>query len=175
MNIVDSFKSAFLRCFDYETRSSRSEFWWFELSSTIIAVIVYIVVIPLGLGEIPGYIIDTIFLVPFISLGARRLHDIGMSGWWQLIAFTVIGIIPLIIWYCTPGHDAKNKFGSNPLKDPYDFSQSSSISRSHARKDVFATEEVSTSNRRTRSPTREDSSNKLIDEGFKVVRKVKDK
>ena len=175
MNIVDSFKSAFIRCFDYETRSSRSEFWWFELSSTVIAVIVYVVAIPLGLGEIPGYIIDTIFLVPFISLGARRLHDIGMSGWWQLIAFTVIGIIPLIIWYCTPGHNAKNKFGSNPLRDPYDFSQSSSIPRSHAGMGVFATEEVSTSTRIIRSPTREDSSNKLIDEGFKVVRKVKDK
>ena len=55
------------------------------------------------------------------------------------------------------------------------FSQSSSIPRSHAGMGVFATEEVSTSTRIIRSPTREDSSNKLIDEGFKVVRKVKDK
>ena len=70
MNIADSFKSAFIRCFDYDTRSSRSEFWWFELSSTIIATVVYFVGIFLGLGDIPGYIIDTIFLVPFISLGA---------------------------------------------------------------------------------------------------------
>tara|TARA_B100000035_G_C20818001_1_gene472968 strand:+ start:76 stop:603 length:528 start_codon:yes stop_codon:yes gene_type:complete len=175
MNIVDSFKSAFIRCFDYETRSSRSEFWWFQLSSTIISFIVYYAAIPLGLGEIPYYIINTIFLVVYISLATRRLHDIGISGWLQLIAFTGIGIIPLLIWFCTPGHDAKNKFGSNPLKDPYDFSQTSSIPRSHLRKDVFVTEEVSASTSRTRSSTREDSSNKLIDEGFKVIRKVKDK
>ena len=172
MNLVDSFKSAFIRCFDYETRSSRSEFWWFQLSSTIITIFVVIVSIPLGLGGIFGYIIDTIFLVVFISLGARRLHDIGMSGWWQLIAFTVIGIIPLIICYCVKGDDEINKFGSNPLKDPYDFSQSSSIPRSTVREKVFSTEEVSSSDYVRSASSQSSSFKDLKVEGFKVVRKI---
>ena len=40
-------------------------------------------------------------LLPSISVGTRRLHDIGMSGWWQLIIFVpFIGIVLLIFWWC---------------------------------------------------------------------------
>ena len=28
----------------------------------------------------------------------RRLHDVNRSGWWLLIALTLIGIIPLLYW-----------------------------------------------------------------------------
>jgi uncharacterized membrane protein YhaH (DUF805 family) len=41
-------------------------------------------------------------LVPALSIGARRLHDIGKSGWWQLIMLTVIGVFLLIYWWCQP-------------------------------------------------------------------------
>ncbi|MEM1103752.1 MAG: DUF805 domain-containing protein, partial [Pseudomonadota bacterium] len=49
--------------------------------------------------------------IPGIGLGVRRLHDIGRSGWWTLIAFTVIGLIPLIYWACQPGERSENRFG----------------------------------------------------------------
>ena len=55
--------------------------------------------------------------VPSIAIVARRLHDINMSGWWYLLIFTIIGIIPLIIWFCTEGTKEANKFG-----DPIDLS-----------------------------------------------------
>ena len=42
-------------------------------------------------------------LIPALAVGARRLHDVGKSGWWQLISITVIGLIPLIIWWAQPG------------------------------------------------------------------------
>jgi uncharacterized membrane protein YhaH (DUF805 family) len=47
-----------------------------------------------------------ILFFPMISVTTRRLHDIGRSGWWQLIALTGIGVILLIVWYAT---DANNK------------------------------------------------------------------
>ena len=39
--------------------------------------------------------------IPEISVGVRRLHDIGKSGWWWLIIFTGIGGILLIIWWAS--------------------------------------------------------------------------
>ena len=46
--------------------------------------------------------------------GCRRLHDVGKSGWWQLISFTIIGLIPLIIWLASDTHKKKNQFGPVP-------------------------------------------------------------
>ena len=51
----------------------------------------------------------------WIEAGARRLHDIGKSGWWQLIAITIIGIIPLIIWFAKEGTKKNNSHGK-PIK-----------------------------------------------------------
>ena len=40
--------------------------------------------------------------------------SVSRSGWWILIAFTVIGIIPLLIWYVTDTKDEENIYGPNP-------------------------------------------------------------
>ena len=50
---------------------------------------------------------------PSIAAAARRLHDVGKSGWWQLIAITIIGIIPLIIWMATEGSKKNNIYGKS--------------------------------------------------------------
>ena len=50
-----------------------------------------------------------------LKAGARRLHDINKSGWLQLLVFTLIGIIPLVIWMATEGNKKKNKHGQ-PIK-----------------------------------------------------------
>ena len=55
------------------------------------------------------------FFIPSLAVGARRLHDTNRSGWWQLIAFTIIGLIPLIIWLASVGEKKKNKYGQ-PIK-----------------------------------------------------------
>ena len=52
--------------------------------------------LPAGNGAMYWIAIAVCFF-PSIAAGARRLHDVGKSGWWQLIAFTIIGMIPLII------------------------------------------------------------------------------
>ena len=44
---------------------------------------------------------------PSIAAAARRLHDVNKSGWWQLIALTIIGLIPLIIWLASEGEKEK--------------------------------------------------------------------
>lgn len=54
-------------------------------------------------------------LLPAICATVRRLHDVNKSGWWFLIIFTCIGIIPLIIWEATKGTSGSNEYGDDPL------------------------------------------------------------
>jgi uncharacterized membrane protein YhaH (DUF805 family) len=38
------------------------------------------------------------------------------TGWWLPLAFVpVIGLIVLVIWFCTKGTDGSNRFGPDPL------------------------------------------------------------
>ncbi|MEG2723987.1 MAG: DUF805 domain-containing protein, partial [Acinetobacter sp.] len=46
-----------------------------------------------------------------LAVGARRLHDVNRSGWWMLIAFTIIGLIPLFIWSVSETKPESNKWG----------------------------------------------------------------
>jgi len=47
-------------------------------------------------------IVSLVFLIPVIAVGSRRLHDIGKSGWWQLLFIVpIIGWILIIVWFAT--------------------------------------------------------------------------
>jgi len=120
MNIQTAVKTCFSKYATFSGRASRSEYWFFYLF-TIIASIVTWVIDTMLLGysaEDTGaisLIFQIIIILPSIAVGARRLHDIGKSGWWQLLILTLIGIILLIVWFATIGSSKKNKFG-NPIK-----------------------------------------------------------
>ena len=67
--------------FVFKGRSTRAEYWWW-------LVFLILATIPLTIAGliIPllGQAFQLFTLIPSISLTARRLHDIGKSGWWQL-------------------------------------------------------------------------------------------
>lgn len=92
MTFQDSIRTCFSKYADFSGRASRSEYWWFFLFvfiaclvATMISTVVYYVV-ALGL------------VVPSLAAGARRLHDTGRSGWWQLLnLIPLIGFIILVV------------------------------------------------------------------------------
>ena len=50
-----------------------------------------------------------------LSLRTRRLHDIGMSGWWQLLLLVpYLGGLALFICMLLPGTEGENRFGEQP-------------------------------------------------------------
>ena len=66
-------------------RSSRAEYWWFTLAFVVAGLVVDAVDLATG-SEIGilGLIFTLGVIVPTISVTVRRLHDIGLSGWWLL-------------------------------------------------------------------------------------------
>ena len=120
MDISTSIKVCFKKYAEFSGRASRSEFWWFALFCFIGGIITAVVdTMILGYSSEsygPTNIIFTVItFLPGLAVGARRLHDINKSGWWQLITLTIIGIILLIIWFTTVGKSKKNPHG-NPIK-----------------------------------------------------------
>lgn len=64
-------------------------------------------------------IVSTIYslavLVPCLAVTARRLHDMGKSGWMMLVALIpVIGVIWLLVLLVTDSQAGENQWGQNP-------------------------------------------------------------
>ena len=110
MTFLKSVETCFYKYIEFNGRASRSEFWWFYLFVIICWIIGFV------LGPIIEGIIILGLLIPYIAVQARRLHDIGKSGWLQLISLIpLIGAIILIVWSATEGTKKKNKYGA-PIK-----------------------------------------------------------
>ncbi|NPA68753.1 MAG: DUF805 domain-containing protein [Chlorobi bacterium] len=108
---LDVFKNHY---FDFTGRARRQEFWMFILFSVIVSIVLSIIDNILGI-QILSTIYSFAVLLPSLSIGARRLHDVGKSGWWQLIALIpFIGIIVLIVFWVMDGTPGENKWGPNP-------------------------------------------------------------
>ena len=117
------FTLALSRYADFSGRSHRSEFWYFVLFSTLIQVVLSLVDSAMGwvyqVDGIENGFLSTIamlvLLVPAISVGTRRLHDIGRSGWWQLLMFLpVVGFLVLVFFWVRDGQAGQNLYGNNP-------------------------------------------------------------
>jgi len=103
----------------FSGRASRAEMLWFSLFSGLVNCALTITaaifgLISVGLGDMLDVVTTIVTLalyLQYIALLVRRLHDVGKSGWWLLIAFTVVGLIPLYIWILRRGAPGGNQYG----------------------------------------------------------------
>lgn len=107
----------------FDGRAHRTEFWMFTLVNIIVSVVLSIVDAVIGTGGDYGGLLSGVYglavLIPSLAVGARRLHDTGRSGWWQLIALIpIVGGIILIVWFATKGKEGANEHGPNPWDGP---------------------------------------------------------
>ncbi len=139
-NPLKAFIYACKHIFDFEGRARRKEFWM-AFAGILIANIVVSVPLTLLLGGFdvsgldigdlgvsadtgeegsPGSevnnIVSAAVLLLSLAVTTRRLHDIGRSGWWQILRFVlpVIGDIVILIMCLQDSQPGNNVYGYNP-------------------------------------------------------------
>ncbi|MBB4039546.1 uncharacterized membrane protein YhaH (DUF805 family) [Microvirga flocculans] len=118
MNFGQAVRTCLNNYANFSGRAQRSEYWYFFLF-IVIANIATSILDAVLFDETPVfYLVATLaLLVPSISAGVRRLHDLEKSGWWLLIGFIpLIGAIILIVFFCQRGTVGPNQFGPDPLQ-----------------------------------------------------------
>jgi len=110
---MEYFIDAFKKYADFSGRASRQQYWMFILIFMLIYFVLAAIDAALGMIALSA-IFNLAGLIPSLSIAARRLHDTGRSGWWQLIIFLpLIGIIVLIVFLVQDSHE-QNEHGENP-------------------------------------------------------------
>ena len=128
MGFIEAIKSGYSRYFDFQGRSSRSEFWYWKLYVALVGVPLLIfgffMLIHTGgldpatfanqekvlmiywdnfLYFVPVFLWYLIHLIPVIALQVRRLHDRGVSGWLVAIVWLaqILLMVPALLAYPT--------------------------------------------------------------------------
>ena len=82
IDMVMAIKLFFVNYFNFSGRANRAEFWWVYLALTII-----------GFVPLVGIFIQLVTFIGLISLTSRRLQDVGFSGWYQLVPYSILSLI----------------------------------------------------------------------------------
>ena len=103
VNPVEAVVRGFRKYVDFGGRAARAEYWWFVLFLVIGGIVFSVIDRLIGSGSTLETLFFLATLLPALAVTARRLHDIGKTGWWQfgwyavtLTAWLVAGVMYLI-------------------------------------------------------------------------------
>ena len=114
MNYLNYYTDVLKKYAVFSGRANRAEYWYFVLINFLIGLVISFVEGLINTGDILGMIYSLAVLLPSLGVAIRRLHDVGKSGWWLLIALIPIaGIIWLIVLLATDSTAGDNKYGPN--------------------------------------------------------------
>lgn len=118
---MDWYLMALKKYAEFQGRAQRKEYWMFTLFNFLAMVLLGVVGALLGgggeggLGDVLQGLYGLGVLVPGIAVTVRRLHDIGKSGWWGLVALIpLIGSLILIYFAVKDSQPETNEYGPNP-------------------------------------------------------------
>ena len=100
--------------FNVNGRARRTEYWMYFLVYLGIIIVAAVLDGILHRRALGG-LVALVHLVQSITVGVRRLHDIGRSGWWLLIALLpLIGWLIALYWAVKEGEPHDNAYGPDP-------------------------------------------------------------
>jgi uncharacterized membrane protein YhaH (DUF805 family) len=112
---MDWYFAALKKYADFGGRARRREYWMFVLINFLIGCGLSVLGMIIGPVAFLSWIYALAMIVPGLAVGFRRLHDVGRSAWWVLIALIpFIGVIVLIVWACQDSQPGDNAWGPNP-------------------------------------------------------------
>ncbi|MCH8613046.1 DUF805 domain-containing protein [Arsenicicoccus dermatophilus] len=121
MSFGDAVKTCFRKYVDFSGRARRREFWFWTLFTVLVSLLATALDHLLGFRGEAGDMtpVQTLaalaFFLPAIAVTARRLHDTGRSGWWQLLALIpILGGLVLLFWEVKDSQPGVNSYGPNP-------------------------------------------------------------
>lgn len=130
MNMIDYVKMGLTDKYsDFSSRSTRPEFWWFQLGMFLASMVLMMlfgllgfVIGDLGSGTIGFIVIFGLvgilglgLIIPSLAITVRRLHDSGKSGWYYLFALIpYIGGLILLVLCIMETEPRTNKWGPIP-------------------------------------------------------------
>ena len=112
-------------------RATRSEYWWYVLFTNFVQPLILVgfscsisaitsidngifqsllavVMVVLSLCQI-------LLLLSSICVAIRRLHDIGLNGWWFALVLIPIGSLILVVLFLKESEKNDNKYGEYPI------------------------------------------------------------
>ena len=101
----NAISACFSKYATFSGRATRSEFWYFQLFYFLVIIAVSLVD-PTSNGLL-GNLVFLGFVIPLTAAGCRRMHDVGKSGWLQIVP------IYNLILLCRQT-EGDNQYGARP-------------------------------------------------------------
>lgn len=114
---ADVIRTVFGRYVQFSGRARRSEYWYWILFIVLVSIALSVVDgVIFGFGDSDLAILGPLFslgtFLPSLAVGFRRMHDLGRSAWWLLLALIpLIGSLILIYWFAQRGDEGDNQYG----------------------------------------------------------------
>tara|TARA_B100000524_G_scaffold45485_1_gene21646 strand:- start:367 stop:741 length:375 start_codon:yes stop_codon:yes gene_type:complete len=109
---------------NFNGRARRKEYWMFTLFySLLVTACAFALALLVATGSQSLTLLVAIIsiaailahVVPSIAVTVRRLHDVGQSGWFLLLAFIpYIGNLIIFVFSVIEGNKGTNKYGPDP-------------------------------------------------------------
>ena len=112
-------------------RATRSEYWWYMLFTNLVQPLI-LLGFSYSIGAITSIdngilqsllavllvilsLCQILLLLSSICAAIRRLHDIGLNGWWFVLVLIPIGSLILLILLFKESEKNDNKYGEIPI------------------------------------------------------------
>ncbi len=115
MEFWEAVNVCFAKFVNFEGRATRPEYWYFFLFSILMSLAAGVIDASIR-SNVVGGLTSLVFLLPTLAVSTRRLHDIGRTGWWQLIGLTGIGVFLLLFWFCQRGDAGSDAYGPSEMR-----------------------------------------------------------